>query len=64
MLRLVSPVLQTLAANAEEVRITLSLEQKFNGRELVMVGVVGRGCTETLIEAEDAEQPFAVVLTE
>ena len=64
MLREVAPVLQTFPASAEEVRITLSLEQKFNGRELVMVGVVGRGCTETLIEAEEAEQPFTVVLTE
>ena len=64
MLREVAPVLQTFPASAEEVRITLSLEQKLKERELVMVGVDGRGCTETLIEAEEAEQPFTVVLTE
>ena len=43
MLLLFAPVLQTLPANAEEVRITLSPEQKLNGLALVMLGVAGRG---------------------
>jgi hypothetical protein len=43
MLRLLAPALQTFPAKADEVRITLSPEQKLNGLALEILGVAGRG---------------------